>query len=75
MSQLAVVNNKRRLQSASPLNSSIGSKTLYAWAKDATGNVSSSLNASVTISSPVPSYRILNLNGKLQKHNGKIQMK
>lgn len=29
-----------------------GSKTLYAWAKDAAGNVSTSLNASVTITLP-----------------------
>ena len=32
--------------------SSTGSKTLYAWAKDAAGNVSASLKAGVTISSP-----------------------
>jgi len=32
--------------------SATGSKTLYAWAKDAAGNVSASLKASVTISSP-----------------------
>ena len=31
---------------------SAGSKTLYAWAKDAAGNVSSSINRSVTISLP-----------------------
>ncbi len=38
--------------------SSTGSKTLYAWAKDATGNISTSGSASVTInvsSSPSPS--------------------
>ncbi len=33
--------------------SAIGSKILYAWVKDAAGNVSSSINASVIISSPV----------------------
>ena len=32
--------------------SSAGAKTLYAWAKDAAGNISSSLNASVTITLP-----------------------
>lgn len=32
--------------------SSEGSKTLYAWAKDAAGNISSSLNDSVTITLP-----------------------
>ena len=35
--------------------SSIGAKTLYAWAKDAAGNVSASKSASVTISAPVAS--------------------
>ena len=35
--------------------SSIGTKTLYAWAKDAAGNVSASLSASVTISYPIAS--------------------
>jgi hypothetical protein len=33
--------------------STFGSKTLYAWAKDAVGNVSTSLKANVIISSPV----------------------
>ena len=33
--------------------SSAGSKTLYAWAKDAAGNVSASRSDSVTITSPV----------------------
>ncbi len=32
-----------------------GSKTLYAWAKDAAGNISSSLSASVTITLPASS--------------------
>ena len=32
-----------------------GTKTLYAWVKDEAGNVSASLNANVTISSPVAS--------------------
>ena len=35
--------------------SAVGSKTLYAWAKDAAGNVSASLKADVVISSPVAS--------------------
>jgi hypothetical protein len=35
--------------------SSIGAKTLYAWTKDAAGNVSASLSASVTISYPITS--------------------
>ena len=35
--------------------SSIGTKTLYAWAKDAAGNVSALKSASVTISAPVAS--------------------
>ncbi len=35
--------------------SSIGTKTLYAWAKDAAGNVSTSLKADVVILSPVAS--------------------
>ncbi|MEW6585029.1 MAG: choice-of-anchor D domain-containing protein [Nitrospirota bacterium] len=34
---------------------SAGTKTLYAWAKDAAGNVSASRNASVTITLPPPS--------------------
>jgi len=33
---------------------SAGTKTLYAWAKDAAGNVSSSLNATVTVTSSSP---------------------
>ena len=35
---------------------SVGTKTLYAWAKDAVGNVSTSLNDSVTIT--LPTYSI-----------------
>ena len=35
--------------------SSTGSKTLYAWAKDAAGNISMSLKSSTTISSPTES--------------------
>jgi hypothetical protein len=34
--------------------SQAGSQTLYAWAKDAAGNISASLNASVMITLPVP---------------------
>lgn len=39
---------------ASHVFSSDGSKTLYAWAKDAAGNVSNSLSGSVTITIPGP---------------------
>ncbi|NCT54999.1 right-handed parallel beta-helix repeat-containing protein, partial [Candidatus Falkowbacteria bacterium] len=35
-----------------------GTKTLYAWAKDAAGNVSSSINRQVTISLPVITYTL-----------------
>lgn len=38
---------------------SAGTYTLYAWAKDAVGNVSSSLNGSITIAVPAPPTRVI----------------
>jgi hypothetical protein len=52
---------------ASYVFSSEGSKTLYAWAKDAAGNVSSSLNDSVTIT--LPEYT---LGGSISGLNGTV---
>lgn len=49
--------------------SSIGTKRLYAWVKDAAGNVSASLNASVTIT---PVYSV---GGKVTGLSGSVTLK
>ncbi len=45
--------------------SAAGSKTAYAWAKDAAGNVSASRSAAVTITLPVAAVNTLNINDAL----------